>query len=279
MYFSAFPTIVYDNTTVRDLSRSVSLPPSVRRIPTAFQPLEVTEGQREDLIAKFVYDREDFDWLVWLTNQVVDPYYGWYLTQEQFQSWMEDRYGSVDDAQQRILFWRNDWTADEFRMSVSTHDSTLTESTKRYYEPVYGQGAQVIGYERKKVDWVVSTNEIRKVTLTDPVSFDEGSLLTFTSGGERVGTAEVRWVSGSDVVVKDPLGETTGVVDDGTNTGVVDSWETVYLGIPQDERVYYSPVTAWDHHSEENEKNRQLLVLDPGYAGQAWTELRKMLNE
>lgn len=284
MYFSSFPVITYRNTQVRDITRSVTIPKSIRKIPTAFYPHEVENGQREDLLSKLVYDSEDFDWLIWLTNQIIDPYYGWYLTPEQFQNWMVEKYGSIETAQQKILYWRNNHDLDEFSISPSNYENVLTENQKRYWEPVFGAGIKISSYRRRPEDWTVSTNEIRKIFVSNSAIFSPADLVSVYDGFDRLGDFEVVSIKDpTTIIVKNPLGEMPDGVTltssvSGSSTSLT-GYETIYLGLPVEERAYYSPVYAWDHYYLENEKNKQVLLLDPNYTGQAYLELGKDLNK
>jgi hypothetical protein len=283
MYFTAFPTTTYNNIQVRDISRSASLTKQILRIPTAFHPLELREGQREDLVAKFVYEQESFDWVLWLSNQIVDPYFGWYLTTEQFTNFMIEKYGSIEDGQQRILYWANDWATSETDIPVSYYDA-LTPNLRKFWGPNYGAENRIISYSRKKLDFTAATNELRKLTVGNTGPFAVNTLCTVFNP-DRVGTCEIVSVANSTVMtVKDPLGlwgigSTIAPRTLFASNTTISNTHVEYAGIDPTEISYYAPVYAWDAAYDENEKNKLIITLDPSYLGKAFLELKSDLNK
>ena len=89
------------------------------------------------------YNDSDADWLIYLTNGIVDPYYGWYLTEDQFDSFIISKYGSLEDPQQRIYYWGTNWTESDFNISVENYQS-LPDTLKKYWIPNYGVRSKII---------------------------------------------------------------------------------------------------------------------------------------
>ena len=59
----------------------------------------IAEGERPDTIAYKAYDDASLDWIIFLTNQIVDPRWEWPLTQQEFNKYIKNKYGSVSGAQ------------------------------------------------------------------------------------------------------------------------------------------------------------------------------------
>src|SRR5580692_7896735 len=135
-YFAQFPTILYANVAVTDVTRSVDLPQSVLRQPMAFAPYTVEDGQREDLVSYLYYGTDDDDWIVSLANQIVDPYYGWNMSYDDLTSFVTQKYGSLPTAMGRVAYWVTNWANDQRQVSIAYYRA-LTENLAKYWVPNY----------------------------------------------------------------------------------------------------------------------------------------------
>ena len=66
----------------------------------------VKDGDRPDLIAYKYYDDETLDWLIYLVNDIIDPYYDWPLKQDAFEKYMRSLYGSTSVARATVYEYR-----------------------------------------------------------------------------------------------------------------------------------------------------------------------------
>ena len=170
LYFNKFPKITYNNTEVRDITRRVVLPQSLRDVATSFYPYTIIDGMRSDVIAHTYYKDADVDYLIYITNGIVDPYYGWYLTNEQFIEFIKQKYGSIDYAQQKVSYWEVNWLGEEINIAVARYQS-FPEIIKKYWQPVIGAQNRIVSYKRSPLDWTVNTNKSVKVTVESTVGF------------------------------------------------------------------------------------------------------------
>jgi hypothetical protein len=278
-YFSSFPTITYANVVVTDLTRRVTLPQTVLRQPTAFSPYTVKEGQRQDLVSFLYYGQDDDDWLIGLANQIVDPYYGWFLDDDVFNEFLVDKYGDLPTAMGRIDHWATNWASDTRQVTPAYYDA-LTDNLRKFWIPVFGQGIQVIGYQRRPTDWTASTNMLQDFTMSANVSFQGSDLVAvYDPGGNQQGTGEVVWASGSNVTVKDVLGTWSNgysVASSSANSVISSVGEQTPV-IPIDEVVYYTPVTCYDLEWDQNEQSKEILLIQDTYRGVMYTELANAL--
>jgi hypothetical protein len=282
MYFQQFPTIMYSNVVVTDVTRRVVMPPSVLRQPMAFAPYTVEGGQREDLVSFLYYGQDDDDWLISMANQIVDPYYGWYMDDDVFNSFIEQKYGSIPNAQQKLVYWATNWATDYSDISPAYYQA-LTPNLQKYWIPVYGNGpnAPVQSYQRRQEDWFQSTNLLADLTFSANVSYQCGDLASvYDLGGNFQGTAEVTWVSGSTVTIKDVMGTWTPGWTMTTPNGNA-AFQTFTVSqqvIPLDEIVYFTPVTCYDMEYDQNEKNKEVVLVQDSFRGVMYTELTNSLN-
>ena len=102
-YFSKFPLFVYDvknNNNYKllpDILRRVKLRATIKSGGMLFDKYDVKEGERpEDVAFKWFGDPE-LHWVILMTNNVTDRYYGWPMNQVQFAEFLTDKYGAGNE--------------------------------------------------------------------------------------------------------------------------------------------------------------------------------------
>jgi len=101
-YFNNLPTIQYGSKVARNLITRPKIKDFILGNPTVIYDYVIKDGERPDTIANAYYGDSNFVWLVFLANNIVDPYYDWPLTQNQFKEYIIDKYGSVELAKSTI---------------------------------------------------------------------------------------------------------------------------------------------------------------------------------
>jgi len=106
-YFSDFPSIVYQGKIAKNLMQRPKIKDMILGSPNTFYDYTVKEDLRPDQVAALYYDDPNLVWLVFLANNIVDPYYGWPLTQHQLEDFMVDKYGTLDIAKSTIVHYKH----------------------------------------------------------------------------------------------------------------------------------------------------------------------------
>jgi len=106
-YFKNFPEVVYKGSPAKNIMLRVTVKPAVIENNFVFMPLTMQEGERADMIANDLYNNSNYDWVLRLVNNQIDPYYDWYLTTEQFENFIRAKYGSVAEALATIVHYRH----------------------------------------------------------------------------------------------------------------------------------------------------------------------------
>lgn len=111
-YFKDFPIIDYNFQrrgtlikTVNTTKRFTILHKVLDNI-TLYHQYLIKEGQRPDIVSDLLYNSVDFDWLILMVNQRFDPYYQWPLFYNEFNQYLEDKYGSVSASTQLVKEYR-----------------------------------------------------------------------------------------------------------------------------------------------------------------------------
>lgn len=286
-YFTKFPTIYYNGTLCKDISRSARFTEESRNQTSLFYPVEIDAGFRADNLAEAYYQDSEMDWLIWLTNDIIDPYYDWYLSEQEFENFIVSKYGDYPTAIKKIKFYRNNWSKLDESISPSFYENSLALDLKKYYTPVFGSGTKILNYIRKQEDWSTNTNRIIKYTLTGNVAFTNSEFVDIKYLGETVGTATVINSNTSQVTIQHVSGNTTAnstwiktLVGETSNVSVnTVSSSIVKINISDDEAIFWDPVTALDIEQEYNESKKNLFVINSDYALDVSEQLRLKLRD
>ena len=113
-YFEDFPIIKYEGRNVRDISRRASFVRAVANNPFVYYPYTVKEGERAEDIANAYYGSVNYVWLVYMANNIIDPYYEWPMDAQTFNDYLVAKYqeesGRIGED---VIDWTKDETVDE----------------------------------------------------------------------------------------------------------------------------------------------------------------------
>jgi hypothetical protein len=207
---------------------------------------------------------------------VVDPYYQWNLNQEDFNNYLVKKYGSIENAQETIVYYRNNWYDDDNVLTPEFYNNTLQETWKQYYAPFYANtNTRILYWKRAELDWTMETNEIWKGTVANNsyVAGDRVIMGDLTSSPAIIvdtttfnGT--IAAVDDDDIYIQhvtystDPANLVSISLANNINVVGIANVELVYRAIPLDEGVFWSQVTAFDIENELNTYNRSVKVLE-----------------
>jgi hypothetical protein len=283
-YFRNFPTVNYAGFPAINILRRVELNDTVKRYWTAFYPYTTNDGERIEDVAHNYYEDVNFDWLIYHTNDIVDPYYDVPLSQYDFDEYIKKKYTSNRVAQNLILHWKNNYKNDDQLITASTYNA-YTAAIKKYWQPVYSFEDNLIGYERKKQDQIISTNKIQDISFTanctgtfvvgEWVSSDDDSSLS----------CQVVWANTSVVTIQHVQGDWsannynfTGQISGAVATCNGDTVTTTSEVIPAAEVIYFSAVNAYDWEVDQNEKKRDLQLIGKSYAADINRQIKEILE-
>ena len=102
MYFESFPIISYDSVGqgnrkfVTNLLRRVGVRAKVKSNVALFDTYDVRAGETPEELADKLYDDPELHWIVLLMNNITDRYHQWPMNNNQFLSYMHDKYTNQD---------------------------------------------------------------------------------------------------------------------------------------------------------------------------------------
>ena len=312
-YFSKFNQISYANNLVVDITERVVVANNVDKNPYLFYPLDITNGVRPDNIAYNLYSDPYTSWIIYLTNNIVDPYYEWYLSDKELNDFIVKKYGSFEKAMQKVMYYTtNSLNYDNISEAAF---NALTDAQKTYWSPNIDAYNRITDYSRKVDNWKATTNKVVSIQLnnTSNVSFvpDEIVILNYTlisiSPTPLIldfSRANIDFVfaNGQAQVVSQPNSNTLilqhafgDVTPPNNGNFIIDSSSYLYGkesnanveivncsllndNLPDDIYAYWEPVYYYDHEVERNEGNKTIKMLKAEYSTQFITNTRTLLG-
>lgn len=256
-YFDRFPTVDYDGKLVKNLLSKVDFTDAAKKdIYSSFDFTLTEASSRSDLLSEVAYNSPYYDWLIYLSNEMIDPYYDYYLNDANLSLHIKSKYGSVQEASNEILYYRNNWAPDDSTIQESIYDS-LPSAIQKYYKPVLNNSNQIMGYERRTDDWIVSTNKIIDLSVADASLFELNERITQTNTNAR---ATVISIDIENNIIR--VQHVEGVFE--VDSDVL-SITTVQQVIPDVEASFWAPVSAYEAEMERNESNKHISLIKSSY--------------
>lgn len=268
-YFTKLGSVNYNDSIVTNILTSIRFKEAVKQTVTNYYPYTIKEGDRPDNIAQFYYEDERYFWVVLLSNNIIDPYYEWPLSVNNFRKFIIKKYSSIESAQSKTAFYRNAWYNDDTILSLPGYNS-LPTVRKKYWNPIIGFNGNIVSYERKKEDTILETNKIIEVTVNSSNNFIIGENVTQKTSGNITATGSIKLISNNKLTLVHIVGDfanTGGSVGSivGTEslaTRTITNIDNIYTSIPADEFVYWEPVSFYDYENQLNESRKNIKLID-----------------
>lgn len=247
-----------------------------------YYPYTIAEGERPDQIAEHYYEDAEYDWVIYFSNSITDPYHEWPKDSNQFNEMMKAKYGSVANSQLQTAYYRVNYEQDESVISPAAYDA-LNIGQKKYWAPILGYNEQIINYQRKELDLIADTNQIVSLvgTFTDvPVTGAVVKQELLYPPTTMFGT--VAFANTSTVMLKHITGTwMPGIMSyAGNNVSIsatIDTATVVNQCIPISEVGYWTPVSFYDVDAEENEKKKHIRLLSSNYINLIERDMKELL--
>lgn len=161
IYFTDFPKIQYgflpDNKTVRTtniLRRFAPLKVVLERCDI-YYPYDILDGERPEIVSDKFYGKVDYDWLILMFNERLDPYYYWPMDNTQFNEFIIKKYGSLSAATHAVHHYEKIIQAKEtIYDGTQIAERTLVVDVDTYYD-LAEEDRKVVYY----FDYEVAKNE------------------------------------------------------------------------------------------------------------------------
>jgi hypothetical protein len=132
-YFSRFPYVAYtvDSgatfSVVADILRRISVSQETKENYSLYEQYIVKEKETPEIVSFKFYNDSQYHWLILLINDIIDPRFGWPLTEKQLYDYVNTKYGS---AASDIRYY-----------TISQSDLTQVDPTQKYDLKVINPGS------------------------------------------------------------------------------------------------------------------------------------------
>jgi hypothetical protein len=302
MYFSKFPIVSYPSNITdekkyvlaRNIIRRIGFSEDTKSASGAFLEYSVKDGERPEHIADRVYGNPEEHWVVLLSNEIIDPYHGWYKSGSVIEEYINKKYSGYS------VFFTN--TGNTFSYNTNLFSGcTLTQS---------GNSSSITEYHPTLCKLIVASPSFSNGTAT--IGLSGGGNLTIKI--QRIlpsytavhhfeiqgPTADGHKIGALDTPTVDPLSKQTNQYNQYSDLGMVGSpppetgirqtttpsgsnielWETYigkYMGISGSAVNTYA-VSNFTYENTVNDSKRLIRVLHPRYLDTVKRELESLLR-
>lgn len=297
-YFEKFPVITYANNQAVDITKRVALMEKVSTNPYVFYPYDITTNERADQLSNRYYDDSYRSWIFYLTNKIVDPYYEWYMAENEFEEYIDKKYGSFINAKQKVMYYRNNWeTAIEETITVSEYNA-LNDDAKLYFERIYDSNQQVMAYKRAQLDWRSNTNKVCGYQVNAVAEqfklLKDDEIVTVIFNDRQSGNGQFLNSANtgqSNVVVLQHLRGTFETSNDvfisnssylyGTESQIklpLTNFYYISNNISDAVEEFWAPVSYYEYETERNEYNKSIRILDSSFKDVVAENLKDLMK-
>ncbi len=276
-YFNFFPSLLYSNTAVTNIIAKVQFDQSVLKNLAVFYPYTVEEGERPDQIAQNYYEDAVYDWVVYFSNGIVDPYHEWPKSEAEQRKFIVSKYGSAANAAIQTAYYTVNYNTDDRVISTAAFNA-LSDTTKKYWSPIIGYNDVIINYERKELELIVDTNQIVSLTGTF-ANIEENDVLKQTTTSK--GT--VSFANSTNIVLKHISGSWQNsapvqfALTNQNANATVATVTVINQPISQDEASYWVPVSIQEMEDELNERRKHIRLLSSSYLSLIERDMKELL--
>lgn len=288
-YFINFPIINYNSVNAVNITERVVFLNNALKNPYIFYPYDITDNERAEQFTNRYYGDSYKSWILYLGNQMTDPYYDWYMNTDDFNGFINLKYGSVQLAQSKIKYYENNWY-NGGSIAVNIYDD-LPNSLLKYWEPVYGNMNNINSYQRKMLPQTITTNSVRSYTvsntlfLTDEVVnivfnnnySGQGQIVSVNANTDTIYVQHVSGTTLSNNIVTISGNSYIYGQESNVNTVFTTTNDVIDNLLPE-EVIYWSPVSYYDYETAKNEYNKSIIVLDSAYAANVANSLKNLLT-
>lgn len=269
-YFIQFPQIIYNGSPAINLLTRIAFRKHLKDSFETYFSYTIPEGMTAQQLAQDYYGDPTNDVLIWLINDIIDPYYGWPLSIDRLNDFIVEKYGSLAYAQLKIINWQANWYGDESVISVEQYQSNTSPDVLQFYSPVILPGNKVVNYKRNQSNVVVTTNQFETLTYTSNVApFSSGSVIVDIANTSS--TAEVCYANTTQINLKNIQGSfllaNTYSIQNFDYTGPIANVTVSSITpiITANQQSFFSPVSAYDYENLQNQKKRYIKLLHVDY--------------
>jgi hypothetical protein len=166
--FKNLPIIEYEGKLARNLMVSTKIVKDAFNEPNAFFRYTINDNESPEEVAFIFYGSIFFTWLVLYSNDILDVYNEWPKTYRQMTDFYVQKYGSVPEAKEQILHYKNS------KYNFTINPDTYTRFANTDFVDATIQVDREGWYPVTAFDYHEERNDnLRNIKLIDPSFLDQ----------------------------------------------------------------------------------------------------------
>ena len=276
-YFDKFPTTSYVNpdgqrSGVKDTLRRAIFTNESLLQRSNYVEYTIKDGETPDMISQRFFDDPNYNWIILLFNEALDPFYSFPLSTNSLERYVNKKYGG------QCLFIGNsdDSVAPFFDSTASLQEGDSLSTTRREFENIVSGGIEKFNSETKVGRVKYFNTALSQIQLTEQTGvFEKGENLARRKWLLDPFRAKIRKVVAGDQAVhhfETDKGATGGIILDplasppGANNiqtpihtnGIKYSDTILHNYIENDDSTYV--VTNAEYERRVNESKRRIRI-------------------
>lgn len=280
-FFNKLPTITYNGNIARNIMARAKLSDAAKANSRLFFPYVTSGEERVDNLSQQYYGNPGYTWLIWFANETIDPYYGMALSEYDLEQYIITKYGSISLAQRKISHYKLNWRDATAGITVDVYNS-FAFGEQKYWEPILDYNLNVRGYRRKQEDQILNTNRVGSLTITltsgqfkvgeEVCVIDNPAIYGFITycDNQAITAQHLQGLFSAGATL---IGKESGA--QALLTAVNNFVDTTSAFT---EARYWSPVTYYEYEVEQNEKKKEILLVDAAQKNMAELELTRVMS-
>lgn len=286
-FFKNFPKLKYSNNSVIDITRSIGVTNRAFSSPYLYSPLDIINFQRPDKLADQLYSDPYLNWSIWVSNKIYDPYYEWYLTEDELYELIINKYGSIEESEKPVFYQVNYNESSEDKLSESEYNE-LAPVEYKYWEVVI-QNNKISHYKRKELYWTTSTNAVIKYSLDNTSGLNIGDKVFIKLEPHVSGYGYIVSIDGSNIIINNITGDVYEHDDITLNNNsylykteginyIISDINILKMNISLNESKYWKPISGREDEILKNEYNRSIRIIAPEFINQLIYDTKEALK-
>lgn len=255
-YFRYFPTIVYDDQRVTDITRRVKINDTLLNDPYLFLPYTINNDDRPEDVAYYYYGDVNKVWLVYLANNIVDPYTQWVLKNEDFEKTIRKKYAIQATVE-----------------SVASNTITATNHGFKTTDPAVFTGS-IGGLTTGTRYYIIRIDNNSFKLASSIANARSGTAISLTTVGTGTKTFD-RYVD--EFLTSTNIDTNIVHCQNNADQETLITYDT-YLLDPNIVQAQWTIVRTYEYEIEQNENRRVIWLVNKDYAAMVEADLVKVLN-
>jgi hypothetical protein len=130
-YFTNFPKVKHTNEILVDITKRAKFLNTIAQNPNVYLPYTIKDGETVEEISYLYYGTVDYVWMIYLANNMIDPYKDWPMRDRELYAHIADKYkdeyeestGNTTYSAQDVLNWTQDATRNDNILFYRSLDS------------------------------------------------------------------------------------------------------------------------------------------------------------